>query len=64
MMTSKNEPLPQIAAKLNEKNHADLIKIIESIPRTDRSETYREALRFYYKYKDIIVTLKTLFKSS
>lgn len=64
MMTPKNEPLPQIAAKLNEKHHADIIEIIESIPRTDRSETYREALRFYHKYKDIIATLQSLFKSS
>lgn len=63
-MTVPKEALPQIAAKLNEKNHADLIEIIESIPRSDRSETYREALRFYHRYKELIATLQTLFKSS
>ncbi|MDN4609101.1 hypothetical protein [Sporosarcina highlanderae] len=62
-MTLKKEPIPQIAAKLNRKHHADLIEIIESIPSTERSEAYREAVRFYHKYKEIIDTLQTLFRS-
>ena len=63
MNAPKKEPLPQIAAKLNRKHHADLIEIIESIPQNDRSETYREALRFYHRYSELIVTLKSYFQS-
>lgn len=39
----------QIAAKLNPEIDADLIKRIEKIPRRDRSRTYRDALRLYFK---------------
>lgn len=41
----------QIAAKLNPEIDADLIEKIELIPKRDRSRTYREALRFYFKHQ-------------
>ena len=40
-----------IQAKLNPEIDADLIEEIEKIPKRDRSRTYREALRFYFKYR-------------
>lgn len=39
----------QIAAKLHPEIDADLIVLIEKIPKRDRSRTYREALRFYFQ---------------
>lgn len=39
-----------IQAKLNPEIDADLIEEIEKIPKRDRSRTYREALRFYFKH--------------
>ncbi|WP_188006856.1 Ribbon-helix-helix protein, CopG family [Sporosarcina sp. ANT_H38] len=40
-----------IQAKLNPEIDADLIEEIEKIPKRDRSRTYREALRFYFKHR-------------
>ncbi|WP_155961307.1 hypothetical protein [Sporosarcina sp. P33] len=40
----------QIAAKLHPEFDADLIVLIEKIPKRDRSRTYRDALRFYFKH--------------
>lgn len=40
----------QISSKLNPELDADLITRIEKIPRRDRSRTYREALRYYFKH--------------
>lgn len=40
----------QIAAKLNPEIDADLIEQIKRIPKRDRSRTYREALRYYFKH--------------
>lgn len=42
----------QIAAKLHPEFDADLIVLIEKIPKRDRSRTYREALRFYFKHQE------------
>lgn len=44
----------QIAAKLHPEFDADLIVRIDKIPKRDRSRTYREALRFYFKHQDEI----------
>ncbi|MHC8516214.1 hypothetical protein [Sporosarcina sp. ITBMC105] len=43
----------QIGAKLNPELDADLIERIRMIPKRDRSRTYREALRFYFKHHPI-----------
>lgn len=40
----------QIGAKLHPELDADLIERIRLIPKRDRSRTYREALRFYFKH--------------
>lgn len=50
----------QISSKLNPEFDADLIEEIEKIPRRDRSRTYREALRFYFKYRHKISLLESL----
>lgn len=50
-MEAKNTP-PNIQAKLNPELDADLIEEIDKIPKRDRSRTYREALRFYFKHKN------------
>jgi hypothetical protein len=50
-MTAKKEVV-QIAAKLNPVIDADLIVEILKIPKRDRSRTYREALRFYFKHQN------------
>lgn len=52
-MAEKKEPQIQISSKLNPELDADLIEKIKLIPRRDRSRTYREALRFYFKHHPI-----------
>jgi len=42
----------QIAAKLNPEFDSDLIEGIRKIPKRDRSRTFREALRFYFKHQE------------
>lgn len=42
--------IEQINAKLNPELDADIIARIRLIPKRDRSRTYREALRFYFKH--------------
>ena len=54
------KPTVQIAAKLNPALDADLIEQIELIPKRDRSRTYREALRFYFKYRNKISLLDSM----
>lgn len=49
-MEAKKE-IVQISAKLNPELDADLIVEILKIPKRDRSRTYREALRFYFKHR-------------
>lgn len=41
-----------IQSKLNPTLDADLISAIKKIPKRDRSRTYREALRYYFKFLD------------
>jgi metal-responsive CopG/Arc/MetJ family transcriptional regulator len=48
---AEKEAVIQIAAKLNPELDADIIIEILKIPKRDRSRTYREALRFYFKHK-------------
>lgn len=50
-MEEKKETI-NIQAKLNPEIDADLIDGIRKIPKRDRSRTYREALRFYFKHKE------------
>lgn len=49
-MEAKKEVI-NIQSKLNPEIDADLIEGIRKIPKRDRSRTYREALRFYFKHK-------------
>lgn len=42
-----------VSAKLTYELDLDLIEEIEKIPKRDRSRTYREALRFYFKYRNM-----------
>lgn len=49
-MAEKKEVI-QIASKLNPELDADIIEAILKIPKRDRSRTYREALRFYFKHQ-------------
>lgn len=48
------KPVTQIASKLHPEYDQDLIKEIEKIPLRDRSRAYREGMRFFFKYRDII----------
>lgn len=50
-MEAKKEVI-NIQSKLNPILDADLIERISQIPKRDRSRTYREALRFYFKHLD------------
>lgn len=47
---AEKEAIVQIGAKLNPEFDSDIIERILSIPKRDRSRTYREALRFYFKH--------------
>lgn len=49
-MEAKKETV-NIQAKLNPIIDADLIEEILKIPKRDRSRTYREACRFYFKHQ-------------
>lgn len=49
-----------IQAKLNPEIDADLITEIAKIPKRDRSRTYRDALRFYFKYRHKVSALGLL----
>lgn len=48
-MEAKKETI-SIQSKLHPEFDADLIAAIKKIPKRDRSRTYREALRFYFKH--------------
>ena len=49
-LTPENELKEKtISARLHPEFDADLIEEIEKIPRRDRSRTYRDALRDYFK---------------
>lgn len=50
-MEAKKETI-NIQAKLNPEIDSDLIEGIRKIPKRDRSRTYREALRHYFKHKE------------
>lgn len=43
-----------VSAKLTHEYDSDLIEEIEKIPKRDRSRTYREALRFYFRHRNKI----------
>ncbi|HDR3524367.1 hypothetical protein ACTFSJ_27710 [Bacillus cereus group sp. MYBK12-2] len=45
----EDEEIKQISAKLNPELDQDLVQRIKKIPKRDRSRTYREALREYFK---------------
>jgi len=46
------EKITSISAKLNPEYDAEIIEGIRKIPRRDRSRTYREALLFYFRFKE------------
>lgn len=58
-MEPKKAPV-NIQAKLNPEIDIDLIQEIKKIPKRDRSRTYRDALRFYFKYRSKIHLLESL----
>jgi len=48
------EMITQISAKLNPEYDMEIIEAIRKIPKRDRSRTYREALLFFFRYKDTL----------
>lgn len=51
MMMKKEETVTQISAKLNPLFDSELMEDIKKIPKRERSYTYREALKKYFKDK-------------
>ena len=49
-----------LSAKLTNEYDSDLIEEIEKIPKRDRSRTYRDALRFFFKYRHKISLLDSM----